>query len=235
LETTAQLKSGAKKEKVDPAVRSGLSNTLNQRLIGQGTAQSDIIHVIDATEGVDFQTLPMSQMGYADGSRKIRESVEHNYLHVGSLDSGGNQVYILTDALQYPTTDGGGLETEHRGVFQNDEVMSMAESLLQVGSIANEAYIIGADGASIEGYSDDVTLLAEGFVTAEDIVAERLKRTANRVVVSLSAAGDVPDTPEEHIYACSYVIRNDVGPHDIIATDVEFNDLGNFTLTIREV
>jgi hypothetical protein len=233
IETTVQLKSGATKDKTDPAVRTAVSLELNQKLIGQGSAQSDIINAIDSTDGVDFQVLPLAKMGYQDGSRKIRESLSSTYLQVPSLDIGGQRAFILTSALLNPTTDGGGLKTEHKGVFQDDEPMSLAETLAQVANTANQAYIIGSDGAVINGYSDDTTLISEGFTTATAILEERLRRTANHVVVALSSAGLPPDDPENHEYAVSYVIRGDIGPHDFTTSQVEFLDLGDLTLTFR--
>jgi hypothetical protein len=233
IETTVQLKPGATKDKVDPAVRSSTSLELDQKLIGQSTAQSDIINAVDSTPGVDFQVVPIARMGYADGSRKLREGVLSTSARVPTLDIGGNQVFILTNALRFPTTDGGGLETEHRGVFQDDEPMVLAASLSVVGQFQNQAYIIGADGAIITGLTDDTVLIAEGFTTAEEIQVERLRRTANHVLLSLSGAGLPPDSPANHVYAVSYIVRSDIGPHDITASQVEFLDLGNFTLTIR--
>jgi hypothetical protein len=233
IETAVQLKPGSSKDKVDPAVRSNVSLELDQKLIGQGTAQSDVINSIDSTEGVDFTTVPMARMGYADGSRKLREGISSTSEHLVSLDIGGNRVFILTNALRFPTTDGGGLSVEHRGVFQNDEAMVLAPSVDLVGQASNQAYIIGATGAVITGYSDDATLIGAGFTTAEDIEGERLRRTANHVLLSISGAGTPQDEPARHVYAVSYVVRNDVGPHDIPASQVEFLELGNFTLTIR--
>ncbi len=235
LETTAQLNPGAKKDKADPAIRSNVSLELNQRLIGQGAAQSDIINAIDSTTGVDFQVLPLAKMGYADGSRKLRESVSSASQRLSALDIGGQQVFILTNALRYPTTDGGGLETEHKGVFQDDIGLTLSESLSVVGQYADQAYIIGAAGAIISGYSDDATLISEGYTTSAAIEAERLARTANHVVLSLSGAGTPSDVPGNHAYTCSYIVRDDTGPHDMTAAAVEFLDLGDFTLTIREV
>jgi len=233
LETTVQLTPGSAKDKVDPALRSSVSLELDQKLIGQGTAQSDLINSIDSTTGVDFSVVPLARMGYADGSRKLREGISSTNEHLESLDIGGNRVFILSNALHFPTTDGGGLATEHRGVFQNDEAMVLAASVDTVGQFQNQAYIIGEDGHVITGFSDDATLIAAGFTTAEAIEAERLRRTANHVLLSLSGAGVPPDDPTHHIYAVSYIVRNDVGPHDITAAQVEFLDLGNFTLTIR--
>jgi hypothetical protein len=234
-ESTVQLKSGANKDQVDPAVRTSVSLELNQKLIGQGSAQSDIVNAVDSTEGVDFQVLPLARFGYADGSIRLRERLLSTSSRVPSLDIGGNQVYIFGNALQYPTTNGGGLKTEHRGVFQDDESLALAEDVLLVGQYSNQAYIIGHTGMLIAGYSDDATLIAEGFTGAEDLAKERLVRTANRVLVSISGAGSPPDTPLNHAYAVSYVVRNDIGPHDITASQVEFLTLGDFTLTVKEV
>ena len=233
IETTVQLKTGATKDNVDPALRTNLSIEMNQRLIGQGVAQSDVIHSVDATTGVDYEIVPLAKMAYSDGSRRIRESMLSLSHRLSSLDFGGQRVFILTNPLEMPTTDGGGLATEHKGVFQDDVAMGLSASLTTVGAAANQAYIIGSGGAVILGYSDDATLIAAGFTTASAIEAERLSLTANHVVVALSGATIPPDVPTNHVYACSYVIRGDSGAHDIAAADVEFVDLGSLTVTYR--
>jgi len=234
IETTIQLAKGATKDKVDPLVRSNVSLELNQKTIGEGIAQSNVNAAINNTTGVAFNVLPMAKMAYADGSIKLRETLNSNFLHVASLDSGGNVAYLLTSALENPTTDGGGLTTEHRGVFQDDEPMALASSMTQVATLANQAWVIGNTGAIINGYSDDATLQTAGFLTAASIQAERLRRTANHVIVSLSGAGVPPDDPSKHAYAVSYIIRGDFGSHDIVASDVEFIDEGEFTITYRQ-
>lgn len=238
LDTTVQLNQGASKDVVDPAIRTNVSVEFNSKLIGQGIAQSDTINSIDSTTGVDFQVLPLARMGYADGARKLRVSVLSNSIHLSSLDIGGAVVFLLSNALAFPTTDGGGLVTEHKGVFQDDEPLALSVSLPRVGALANQAFIIGSAGASVVGFSDDATLILEGYVEPVDIEAERRRRTANHVVVSLGGAGGaggVADNPDQHDYTASYVIRGDVGPHDISATQVEFIELGDLSLTVREV
>lgn len=235
IETTVQLKAGAKKDRVDPEIRSAVSLNLDQKLIGEGTAQSDIISAIDQSTGVDFSTVPPARMGYSDGSRKLREGVDSNYISVASLSIGGNAAFLLTSALKFPTTDGGGLVTEHRGVFQDDEAMTLSTSLMNVAVAANQAFIIGASGATIDGYTDIATLVADGFTDPLAQQVELVRRTANRVVLSLSSGGSPVDTPEKHTYACSYVVRGDKGSKDITTSGVEFLGLGAFTITIREV
>ena len=231
FETTVQLLSGATKDKTDPAVRSNVSLELNQRLIGQGIAQSDIIRTVDATEGVDFEVLPLARLAYSDGSRKLREGLSSASVELSALSIGGNQVYILTTPLQFPTVDGGGLSTEHKGVFQDDEALTLSSTLAAVAGSSNQAFIIGSSGAVITGYTDTATLIAAGFVTAETQAAELLDRTANHVVVSLPSS----DATSNHSYAVSYVIRGDSGSKDITSSGVEFIELGNMTITFRSV
>jgi len=233
IETTVQLKKGSTKAKTDPVIRNNVSLDLNKKVIGEGVAQSNVDAAINDSTGVQFNVLPMAKMAYADGSQKLRESVLSTYQHLSSLDVGGNIVYILTNALEYPTTDGGGLATEHKGVFQDDESMALAADLTLVGFVTNQAFIIGSGGAIIAGYSDDATLAGEGFLPNE-YAQERLRRTANHIVVSLLGTGLPPDNPENHSYAVSYIVRGDSGSHDITVAQMEVIDLGVFTVTYRE-
>lgn len=233
VETTVQLLTGATRDKVDPAIRSAVSIELNSKTIGQGIAQSNVDAAVNDTKGVDFNVLPFALMGYADGSIKLREVVVSHFVTVPSLNIGGNVVFILTSELENPTTDGGGLVTEPHGIFQDDVGLSNAPSLAQVATRANQAWIIGNGGTVIQGYSDDVTLIAQGFSTPAAIAAERLLLTANHVVISLSGAGSPPDNPGNHVYTATYIIRGHTGSHDISASAVEFIDLGIFNITLR--
>ena len=232
IETTVQLTAGATKDKVDPNIRTAVSLALDTKTIGEGIAQSNVDAAINDTSGVAFNVLPMALMAYADGSIKLRESLVSSFQHLASLDIGGNRVFILTQELADPTTDSGGTPQEHHGVFQDDVMLTMATSLTQVGSGPAQSWIIGAEGAIIQGYSDDATLAAQGFLP-DQIPAERLALTANHAVVSLSGAGLPPDDPSNHVYTVSYVIRGQTGSQDIVAAAVEFIDLGNFTITYR--
>ena len=232
IETTVQLKKNAAKDNTDPGIRTNVSLNLDKKVIGEGVAQSNVDAAINDSTGVQFNVLPMAKMAYADGSEKLRESVLSTFTRLPVLDIGGNLAYILTNSLEFPTTDGGGLTTEHRGVFQNDEVMKLSSDLTLVCQNANAAFIIGASGAIISGYSDDATLAGEGFLPNE-FVTERLRRTANHVVVSLSGAGLPPDNPDNHLYTVSYTIRGDSGSHDIDVATMEVIDLGLLTVTYR--
>jgi hypothetical protein len=235
IETTVQLLPGATRDRADPDIRTNTSLEANKRLIGRGLAQADIVRAIDESQGVDYPVLPMARMAYADGSRKLREGLTSAYVHLSSLDHGSNVAYLLTNPLAFPTTDGGGTVTEHKGVFQDDEAMVLVSTLGQVSLAPHQAFIIGSEGAVINGYTDLATLIAAGFSTPMTQQAELLRRTANHVVISIAGYIITPDLPTNHNYTVSYVIRGDTGSHDIPATSVEFVTLGNFTVTYSGV
>jgi hypothetical protein len=232
IETTVQLASGASQANVDPNIRTAVSVVLDTKTIGEGVAQSNVDSAINDTSGVQFNVLPMALMGYADGSQKLREAHGSSYEAVSSLDIGGNAVFILTDSLEFPTIDSGGPSTLHHGVFQDGIGLKMATSMNLVGQAAGQAWIIGSEGAVINGYSDNTTLQNQGY-PADQWAAVRLSLTANHVLISLSAAGIPPDNPSNHTYSVSYVIYGDSGSHDIPAAQVEYITLGNFTITYR--
>lgn len=232
IETTVQLAAGASQANVDPNIRTAVSVVLDTKTIGQGVAQSNVDAAINDTAGVSFNVLPMALMGYADGSQKLREALGSSFQPVSSLDIGGSAVFILTESLEFPTIDSGGPTTQHHGVFQDGIGLKMATSLNLVGSASGQAWIIGAEGAVINGYSDDATLISQGVPT-DQLAAKRLSLTANHVLISISAAGIPPDNPANHAYSVSYVIFGDTGSHDIPAAQVEYITLGNFTITYR--
>ena len=122
--------------------------------------------------------------------------------------------------------------TEHKGVFQDDVSMTLSSRFDLVAENANGAYILGADGAIISGFTDPVTLSVQGFITPESQEAEKLRLTSNRVLVSLPYGVDPPD-PLKHVYTASYVVRGDSGSKDFTASEVESLDLGRCTVTWR--
>lgn len=228
VEMTVQMKSGASKDKVDPALRTAISLEFNKKTIGQDTAQSDVIRAADATEGVDYIVVPMAKMCYFDGCRRIREDLGNATLEIPSLNQLGNKVYVLTTSFFSPTIDKGGVNTEHKGVFENDEPFTAASSLATLGASNRSYFIVGKDGAVIPGYSDDATLILAGFNTPATIAAERVRRTANRAYISKSLEIKSSDR-----YTVSYIVYGDSGSKDIVAADVDFNSLGDLTVSYR--
>jgi hypothetical protein len=152
---------------------------------------------------------------------------------ISSLSSNRTTVYILKNPLSAATTDGGGPSVDYRGVFQDQVALDLLEAAANLGSLglaSGRAYILGASGRAIAGYSDDATLIAQGYVTAAAIAAQRLALTANRILVSLP----VGQSPTAHTYAVIYIVGADSGSKDIDPGPTQYVTLGSLTLTYDE-
>lgn len=231
-EATVQLAKNADQGTVDSGIRTGITVLTDSRGVGGAIRQSDVVAVYEAVDGMDFVVQPFTRLTLQDGAQRIRDQVPSEFVELPSLEQFANGVYLLTEPLPFDTTDGGGPANVHHGVYKDELIMAMARSLDDVGSAVNQSWIIGRLGAVIPGYSDDATLLPI-FITADAVAAERLKRTANKVVVSLNA-GIVPrDLPPDHAFAATYIVQGDQGVKDIETSQIEYITPGDITITYR--
>ena len=238
LEATVVFIRGRDSSTVDSAIRTSLANFFrNSFRLGEPIRQSDVIRTIENTEGVSYVVVPLTKMLPSVGTLITREDLstdtaaESSQLPVYSTNK--FLAYILTQPLQFATTNGGGQEGEFRGVFQDDVEMSLLPAgyaLTSLGSSAGQAYIIGSGGLSIPGYSDDATIIAEGYTTSSMIEARRLELTANHVLVSTQ----VGKSPTDYTYWVSYVVASGSGTEDIDPNDSQYVSEGEITLTLDE-
>jgi len=234
LQTTIQLRKNADQATTDKSIRDAISIILNKKKTGESIYQSDVVAAIEGVTGVDFIVQPFTRMTLQDGSVRIRDSIIPDYEFISSLSQGLSAVYILTQELPYATSDGGGTFNTHHGVYKDELIMEEASNLQDVGLGINRFYIIGNLGAVITGYSDDATLYPI-FITQEAVAAERLVRTANRVIVSLDY-GSIPiDIPSYHTFSATYIVSGDTGSKDLSTTGVEYLTPGAVTITYRSV
>lgn len=228
LEITVVLQSGASKAQVDANLQTNLSQLLNSKPIGEPVYQSDIVQAIENTAGVAYVIVPFARMGLSDGSIIVREDINNDATF---LDQQGNEkVYIFKDDLNFPTDNTGGPSNLHRGVFQDDQALTLVSKYDDLFDAVGNALIVGNDGLSIAGYSDDTTLTGQGFDTPAERQEQREALTANRVFVSV----DDSDTPENHTYSATYTAQDDTGSKSLIVSDVAFLELGNLTITYRQ-
>jgi hypothetical protein len=233
LEATLQLLSNADQPSSDSDIRSNITILTDKRGISNPTRQSDITSVMDQSEGVDFVVQPLTRFSLVDGAQRVRDSLPSNGVFLPSLSQFSNSVYILTQELPFQTSDGGGPSTLHKGVFKDELAMKLVSVITSVGIATNQAYIIGKLGAVIGGYTDDATLIAAGFTTAATRDTERLVRTANRILVSLNASSDPPDSPSLHTFTVSYIVNGDTDVKDLEVSSIEAIVPSAITLTYR--
>ena len=119
-------------------------------------------------------------------------------------------------------------------MYQEDNLLVLRESdPFSLGAKSGQAYIIGNDGLSIPGYSDDnaIRALYPDVVTSADIAEKRKLLTANRIMVSLP----IGDMPSNHDYSVTYVVAfQETGSQTIQASSLEYFSLGNLVLTFVE-
>jgi len=232
-EMTVQLNPNANQVTVDSNIRTAVTVLTDSKQIGQTIYQSDMTQTVkDADTGVQFIVQPFTMMTLASGAMRLRDSIAPDGLFLASLSQFNNAVYILQEALPFNTVDGGGGPTQFHGVFQDNLQMTPALSLNTVGSAVGQAWIIGAEGAIIVGYSDDATLVPQ-YITPAAVAQARLNLTANHVVISLNHGITPPDVPSNHTYSATYIVENDTGSKDISTSTVEYLTPGSLTITYR--
>ena len=237
LEATVLLKPGRERSTVDTAIRTNLENFFSNLRLGDPVRQSDVIDVLEQTEGVSYVVVPLGKMTPAEGAEIIREAVSTDTSAESTLLTSYTTnlavVYILNNPLSFATTDGGGPQGAFRGVFEDDKEMSLLgdnQDPSNLGVAPNQTFIIGSEGRSIPGFSDDATLIAQGYVTASARQAQRLALSANRILVSL----ELGDSPTSHSYASTYVVGVDSGAKNVDPAGASFVSAGSLVFTLDE-
>lgn len=237
IEATVVVQQGREASTVDTTLRANLTNFFGNLRLGDAVRQSDLIDVVEQTSGVAYVVVPFTKLVRQAGSTVVREELSTDTVGesalLASLTTNLAVVYILTQELSAATVNGGGALGDFKAVFQDDFALTLldgASPLGVLGTASGQAYILGEDGASIQGYSDDTTLNAEGYVTTAAVVQRRLELTANRVLVSLPPG----EAPTDHSYALTYVVADATGANNIDPGDAEYCSEGSFTFTYDE-
>jgi len=242
LAVTIIRRSGFAVSQVDRAVRTNLTQFFNSLPMGTPVRQSDLDAVIERTDGVSFVDLPFTKMVRAPDSCVIREALRTSQTGDTTLIEGTDLqpistttvlVWLIEDELNSATAQAGGPDNEFRGVTKDDRDMDLQPVQFEaLGLGSDRAFIIGDEGLSIPGFSDNETLQAE-FPTASlsEIEAQRRKLTSNRVAVSLA----VGDSPTAHTFTVTYVVSAvNTGTKNLDAFDIEYFEVGDLDFTHSE-
>ena len=231
-EASIQLKPNAIQAVTDSQIRTSISLLTDTKGIGESIYQTDISSSMKSVSSVDFIVQPFTKMTLRDGALRVRDTLpSSSYTFLASLSKFSNAVYIIEEPLPFNTMDSGGPSTSHTGVYMDNLIMTMASSMEAVSDFFGSAWIIGRFGAIIPGFSDDATLIP--LVGSAGVVAERIRRTANRVLVSLNNGASPPDVPSNHTFSATYTVIGDVGVKNIDTSAVEYVTPGDLTLTFR--
>lgn len=236
ITATVLVQRGNSSSFVDDQIRTNLQNLFLNLRMGEPIRQSDIIEVIDSTEGVSYVIVPLTEMAFLDGAHIIREELTSDQIsdfeHITTWSNQHNNVFLLKESFNHRTSDGGGIEFgNYRAVFKNNDEMEIIDDLPYLLAQKDcQAYIIGNEGLPIPGVSDDLTLQALGYVEEADIQAKRQELTQNRVLISLA----VGDTPRNYDWAITYTSIGDDGANDLEISGISYLRLGAVTLSFDE-
>ena len=242
ISATVVKQTGFPTNAIQSSVQTNLESFLQGLPMGASVRQSDIITVIDSTSGVSFVTTPLTNLARDAGVVIIREplttaSKGDTTLLLGTetqpYSSSTVKVWLVEDELNAATTTGGGSENEFRGVFQDEkEMILQTADPISLQTAPDKAFIIGNEGLSIPGFSDDETLEAQyPTATSAEIATTRQDLTANRILVSLSN----DDRPSVHAYTVTYIVSvANEGARNINGGELEYFTLGDLVLTVAE-
>jgi len=217
---------------VDTNIRTSMANYFAGLRNGNPFRQSDAIGIIEPIAGVSYIEVPFTKMVRGEGSTVVREFLATDQpgdiVYLTTWSTPTVSVWLIKDELSSATINGGGPETEFRGVFQNDVALLLETATpSSLGGGTGRAYIIGSEGLSIFGYSDDATLTAEGFTTAAARVAARRALTGNRVLVSTA----VSESPNNYEYRVTYIVGVDSGVKNIDPGATSYLTVGDLEFT----
>ena len=225
---------------VDSAVRTALSRFFGTLVLGEPVRQGDIIDEIESVAGVSYAVIPLVRLAKTDGSLVIREVVATDQTadseHITAWSSELVDVFLLVDPLESGTLNGGGEINDPRGVFANEETLTLYTDPPNITGIplknsVGGAFIIGNNGLYIPGYSDDLTLKQQfPFATDAEIDDKRKEITQRRILVSLAKG----QTPVEFDYTTTYVVYGDEGVQNIEPGLTEFLELGDLDFSYDE-
>jgi len=223
ITATIILKKGFQQSVVDEAIRTNFGVLISSLRMGTPLRRSDVVRVLDATAGVSYVVLPLTRMVRAFGSQVAKDDINSSQIgdsfRVQLWSNATVSVWLLTNELTAATTTGGGPTGEFRGVFQDDAQIVLQTSLPErLGEAGGRSYIIGNEGLSIPGYSDDATLNSQGYVTPAEVVARRIAISQNRILLSLV----VGDAPSNHTYWATYIVGLSQSEGDIQPSEAEY-------------
>lgn len=252
ISATIALEPNQSVNRVDGLVRTALTRLFNTFVLGRAVRQSDVIRAIDEVAGVSYVVTPLTKMVFGDTALVVREvvttDIESDAFKVTAWTSPTVAVYLLKDPLSAATVNAGGDRAEFRGVFQDEVRLTHHEvppgyNGFPLRGAPGGAFIIGAEGIIIPGYSDDATIIANNVLPtnadkrAAEILRIRREITGNRVLVSLPplvASGDAPDTPVLHDYKVTYTVSGDTGVKNLSPGPISYLVLGEMNFEYDE-
>lgn len=249
ITATVVVKPNSDTKAVSGRIRTALRRFFGVLGMGDPIRQSDVARVLDGVPGVEYVVLPLTKMAKGAGASVVRDFIptdtSSDYTKITSWCTSTTNVFLLENALSTATLSAGGGISDFRGVFQDELAMTLHSTKPNVNGLpfkagTGRAYIIGSEGLYIPGVTSDDVIEANYVLPsnvdekAAEILRIRRSLTANRVLVTLAAGGDVEDNPVLHDYAATYITAEGEGVSNIKPGPVEYLVLGDLSFSFDE-
>lgn len=232
VSATIILKQGFDITVTDNLVRTRIYNFFNNLSFGDPVRQSDLIEIIDNTEGVSYVVVPLTKMARGEDSLVIREQIDTSesgdFVEIEEWRTDTTRSYLIKDELNSVTTNGGGDDNEFRAVFKDNNEMILTTAMPNAEGIpfnlnSNNSFIIGNDGLIIPGYSDQATLSTQFPSLSENEIYDLgVTMTRNRVMITCL----ISDNPVNHNFQVTYFVGDSVGNTSLEPNEIEYFVLG---------
>ena len=232
ISATIILKQGFDISVVDTKVRSRIFNFFNGLSFGEPVRQSDLIEIIDNTEGVSYVVVPLTKMARGEGSLVVRELIDTSEIgdtiEITEWETTTTKTYLVKDELNSVTTNGGGSPNEFRAVFKNGTEMELLVEIPNSEGVPfkenpNRAFIIGNGGLSIKGYNDLDTLKVQyPSLTENELYGLQVSLSRNRVLITLP----FDESPTTCVFQTTYFVGESIGVSSIEPNQIEYLVLG---------
>ena len=232
VSATVVLKQGFDISVTDNRVRTRLYNFFNGLSFGDPIRQSDIIEIIDNTEGVSYVVVPLTKMARGEGSLVVRELLDtsevEDVVEITDWVTETTKTFLVKDEMNSVTTNGGGSIYDFRAVFKSNEEMELLTEIpnsdgVPFKALPNRAFIIGNTGMSIKGYNDLETLrVLYPSLTDNELYSLQVSMSRNRVMITLPNS----EIPTGSTFQVTYFVGESIGTASVEPNQIEYLVLG---------
>ena len=133
-------------------IHTEVANYVGQLDVGSALTQSEVVHIVQGINDVDYVVLPFTRMVKADGSFIIRDDIGKTVFKL--YNQGVVNAYVTVNpVLTYKTVDQGGPTDQFRGIFEDGQPLVLQSSPLDVSGAPGRGYI-QADGTLVVSTKD---------------------------------------------------------------------------------
>lgn len=210
------LNQGVNPSSIDPIVRAALTSRITEEPIGGSLFPSDIIRELDFIQGVNYVSLPLTQLSLSQGDQILREEVSPtNPTEVVEITNSSHRVWLMDTEIKNVPDFGGG---DNARVFIDREEIEY----LKAGQRETPQNWFGVKG-SIVG-------LESAYVNI-DGVRTLIPNSAQKLMVSLPLG----KTPLDYKIEINYTCGNNSGVvNEIRINKFSYFEVGEVSFTYEE-